>query len=41
MASPKHFLDLSAVSSQDLRVILDDARERKAATKAGTAEKPG
>lgn len=40
MASPKHFLDLSAVGPQDLRTILDDARARKVATKAGTAEKP-
>ena len=31
---------LATVSSQDLRAILDDARARKAATKAGTAEKP-
>ncbi len=40
MASPKHFLDLSAVSKTDLRTILDDAKVRKAATKAGTADKP-
>ncbi|MDP9840320.1 ornithine carbamoyltransferase [Neorhizobium huautlense] len=40
MASPKHFLDLSEVSKQDLRTILDDAKVRKAATKAGTADKP-
>ncbi len=40
MASPKHFLDLSAVTSTDLRSILDDAHDRKRATKAGTAEKP-
>lgn len=40
MASPKHFLDLSAVSKQDLRTILDDAKVRKAATKDGTADKP-
>ena len=40
MASPKHFLDLSAVSAADLRVILEDAKVRKQATKAGTAEKP-
>ncbi len=40
MASPKHFLDLSAVSRQDLRTILDDAKVRKAATKDGTADKP-
>ncbi|MGV1870923.1 ornithine carbamoyltransferase [Agrobacterium rosae] len=40
MASAKHFLDLSAVGSEDLRVIMDDARTRKIATKNGTAEKP-
>lgn len=40
MASPKHFLDLSAVSSSDLRSMMDDARTRKQATKAGTADKP-
>jgi len=40
MASPKHFLDLSEVSAKDLRNILDDAKARKAATKAGTADKP-
>jgi ornithine carbamoyltransferase len=40
MASPKHFLDLSAVSTVDLRSMMDDARSRKQATKAGTADKP-
>lgn len=40
MASPKHFLDLSAMTAEDLRTILDDARTRKTATKAGTADKP-
>ncbi|UJW75922.1 ornithine carbamoyltransferase [Rhizobium sp. SL42] len=40
MASPKHFLDLSAVSSMDLRSMMDDARSRKQATKAGTADRP-
>ena len=40
MASPKHFLDLSAVSAPDLRRMLDDARVRKQATKSGTADKP-
>ncbi len=40
MASPKHFLDLSAVSATDLRSIIDDARTRKQATRAGTADKP-
>lgn len=36
----KHFLDLSAVGSQDLRLILEDAKSRKIATKNGTADKP-
>lgn len=40
MADTRHFLDLSAMTSNDLRTIIDDARIRKAATKAGTAEKP-
>ncbi|MFN4170103.1 MAG: ornithine carbamoyltransferase, partial [Pannonibacter phragmitetus] len=40
MASPKHFLDISAVSAPDLRAILEDAKTRKQATKAGTADKP-
>ena len=40
MAAPKHFLDLSAMTATDLRSILDDARVRKAAAKAGTADKP-
>ncbi|MGF0537462.1 ornithine carbamoyltransferase [Agrobacterium sp. ES01] len=40
MASPKHFLDLSAVSASELRSILDDAMARKSATKAGTDDKP-
>ncbi|NTJ41281.1 ornithine carbamoyltransferase [Agrobacterium larrymoorei] len=40
MASAKHFLDLSAVGSDDLRVILEDAKSRKIATKNGTADKP-
>src|SRR6478735_4243014 len=40
MASPKHFLDLSAVSSSDLRVIMNDAISRKTSLKAGTADKP-
>jgi ornithine carbamoyltransferase len=39
-ATPRHFTDLSAVSAQDLRRILDDAKVRKAAQKAGTAEQP-
>ncbi len=36
----KHFLDLSAVSESDLRVIMDDAHKRKAANKAGKEERP-
>ncbi|AOG10316.1 ornithine carbamoyltransferase [Agrobacterium sp. RAC06] len=40
MASPKHFLDLSAMTAGDLRGILEDAKTRKQATKAGTADKP-
>ncbi|MER8977011.1 ornithine carbamoyltransferase [Mesorhizobium sp. M0410] len=38
--APKHFLDLSAVSADDLRGIMSDAISRKAATKAGTADNP-
>ncbi|MCV9998951.1 ornithine carbamoyltransferase [Pararhizobium sp. YC-54] len=38
--STRHFLDLSAMTTADLRSIIEDARVRKAATKAGTAEKP-
>ncbi|MFN3636646.1 MAG: ornithine carbamoyltransferase, partial [Rhizobium rhizophilum] len=37
MASSKHFLDLSAMTSGDLRSILEDAKTRKQATKSGTA----
>ena len=40
MADPKHFLDLSKVSSDDLRKILDDAKTRKQAFKAGNGDKP-
>ncbi|MEN9894465.1 MAG: ornithine carbamoyltransferase [Pseudomonadota bacterium] len=40
MASPKHFIDLSAMAAQDLRDILDDAKNRKAALRSGTASKP-
>ena len=36
----RHFTDLSALSSGDLRTILDDARERKTRLKAGNIEKP-
>ncbi|WP_018234936.1 ornithine carbamoyltransferase [Ensifer sp. BR816] len=40
MTATRHFLDLSAMTAADLRTIIDDARVRKTATKAGTAEKP-
>ncbi|MBB3976243.1 ornithine carbamoyltransferase [Rhizobium azooxidifex] len=40
MAGTRHFLDLSAMTAGDLRTIMDDALVRKAATKAGTADKP-
>ncbi|MCO6187198.1 ornithine carbamoyltransferase [Rhizobium sp. L1K21] len=40
MASVKHFLDLSAVSAADLRLIMDDAKTRKQALKAGKGDKP-
>ncbi|MDQ0318822.1 ornithine carbamoyltransferase [Pararhizobium capsulatum DSM 1112] len=40
MAGTRHFLDLSAMTAADLRTIIEDARVRKAATKAGTAQKP-
>ncbi|KFB11202.1 ornithine carbamoyltransferase [Nitratireductor basaltis] len=40
MTNPRHFLDLSAVSADDLRGIIDDARTRKDALKAGNADKP-
>ncbi|MET3600592.1 ornithine carbamoyltransferase [Martelella mangrovi] len=40
MSSPRHFLDLSAVSATALRDILDHAATRKTAQKAGTADKP-
>lgn len=40
MAGIRHFLDLSAMTPTDLRSIIEDARVRKADTKAGTAEKP-
>ncbi|MGN6551616.1 MAG: ornithine carbamoyltransferase [Pararhizobium sp.] len=39
-SGPRHFLDLSAVSGDSLRTIIDAARARKDATKAGTADKP-
>ena len=40
MACAKHFLDLSAMTAPDLRLILEDAKTRKQATKAGSADKP-
>jgi ornithine carbamoyltransferase len=36
----RHFTDLSAVSSSDLRLILDDAKARKARLKAGERDRP-
>ncbi len=36
----RHFIDLSTVSAQDLRFMLDDARARKERLKAGEREKP-
>ncbi|PYE86395.1 ornithine carbamoyltransferase [Phyllobacterium leguminum] len=36
----RHFTDLSAVSAEELRRILDDARVRKTRLKAGEIEKP-
>jgi ornithine carbamoyltransferase len=36
----RNFTDLSAVSSADLRLILDDAKTRKARFKAGDGERP-
>ncbi|KRA00076.1 ornithine carbamoyltransferase [Mesorhizobium sp. Root157] len=38
--SLRHFTDLSAISDQDLRGILDDAAARKARLKAGERTKP-
>nr|WP_316652088.1 ornithine carbamoyltransferase [uncultured Gellertiella sp.] len=40
MASPQHFIDLATTDAAALRRILEDAKLRKAATKAGTADKP-
>ncbi|MDR6754974.1 ornithine carbamoyltransferase [Mycoplana sp. BE70] len=36
----RHFLDLSAMTAENLRTIIDDAKVRKAATKEGTADRP-
>lgn len=36
----KHFTDLSAVSAQDLRFIMDEARARKIRLKAGERDRP-
>jgi ornithine carbamoyltransferase len=38
--SAKHFTDLSDMSADDLRRILDDARQRKERLKAGEIDKP-
>ena len=40
MTSPRHFIDLSAVSADDLRFMLDDARARKERLKAGETDRP-
>ena len=41
MGNPvRHFIDLSAVSSNDLRLILDDATHRKSRLKAGEVSRP-
>src|SRR5690606_40262208 len=36
----RHFTDLSALSSAELRAMLDDARARKTRLKAGASERP-
>ncbi|MCI5078153.1 ornithine carbamoyltransferase [Oricola sp.] len=38
--SVRHFLDIAAIPADELRAILDGARQRKAALKAGEADKP-
>jgi ornithine carbamoyltransferase len=38
--SAKHFTDLSDMSAEDLRRILDDARQRKEMLKSGEADRP-
>ena len=38
--TPRHFLDLSAMSPEDLRLIIDGARQTKDALKAGRSAKP-
>jgi ornithine carbamoyltransferase len=40
LTKSRHFTDLSAVSSTDLRIILDDAKRRKARFKSGDSERP-
>ena len=40
MTTPRHFTDLSALPSQTLRAILDDAASRKARLKAGERSRP-
>ena len=40
MAAVRHFIDLSTVSSADLRRILDDAVDRKSRLKAGERSRP-
>ncbi|WP_246730230.1 ornithine carbamoyltransferase [Nitratireductor mangrovi] len=39
-AGPRHFSDLSTVSRASLRRIIEDAKQRKAALRAGSGEKP-
>ncbi|WP_425419695.1 ornithine carbamoyltransferase [Oricola indica] len=38
--SVRHFLDIAAIPAEELRVILEGAKQRKAAQKAGTADRP-
>jgi ornithine carbamoyltransferase len=37
---PRHFIDLSAMSGEELRVIIDSARQTKDRLKAGAGERP-
>ena len=40
MSAPRHFLDIDAIDPAELRLILDDARRRKAAWRAGDRPRP-
>src|SRR6187551_166193 len=40
MGTPRHFLDLSELSAETLRGIVDDSRRRKADRRAGAGERP-